>query len=173
MDKKRKIDVIEQIANIVREELDLITPVDLESAIKKLGGELIEDAELNCDATITVEKDTLTFVISYSPNISEVRRRFSIAHEIGHLLLHAPKTEAGLFACDGTFYRDASREYASPEEEWESNGFAAALLMPREEFIDFCYDNAVDGNVSIIDIANKFCVSMQAADVRGSSLDLW
>ena len=173
MDRSKKRDTIEKIAVIVRKVLDIATPIDLECAIQKLGGKLTEDASLDCDAKITVHKNTSAFEISYNPNITETRKRFSIAHEIGHMLLHAPKTEDGLFACDGVFYRDSSREYASPEQEWESNEFAAALLMPRKEFVDFCYGNAVDGGIEVRAVADNFNVSIQAADVRGSSLNLW
>ena len=45
--------------------------------------------------------------------------------------------------------------------------------MPRKEFVDFCYGNAVDGGIEVRAVADNFNVSMQAADVRGSSLNLW
>ena len=58
--------------------------------------------------------------------------------------------------------------------EWEANEFAAALLMPREEFINVCMNNAdAFGNVDLNVVAKNFGVSKQAAKVRGSVLKLW
>ena len=48
-----------------------------------------------------------------------VRQRFTIAHEIGHLLLHPL----------GVAYRDTS--FKGSPEELQANRFAAALLMPE------------------------------------------
>ncbi|MDE1970088.1 MAG: ImmA/IrrE family metallo-endopeptidase [Patescibacteria group bacterium] len=52
--------------------------------------------------------------IGFNPDVSWVRRRFTIAHEIGHLLLG--------HVCKGPAFED------NPEAE--ANQFAAELLMP-------------------------------------------
>lgn len=52
-------------------------------------------------------------VIGISPNIPGDRFRFTLGHEIGHLLLHARRTET---------------------TELEANRFAGALLIPQSEF---------------------------------------
>jgi Zn-dependent peptidase ImmA (M78 family) len=64
-----------------------------------------------------------------------VRKRFTIAHELGHFFLH-------LGGHDGEFIDDADnlRTVADPDaawtperrKEWEANLFAAALLMPAD-----------------------------------------
>ena len=59
------------------------------------------------------------------------RRRFTIAHELGHWVLHRRGQQA-LFCRKGTVAEDpapAPRE-PLPEPEREANAFAAALLMP-------------------------------------------
>ncbi len=57
------------------------------------------------------------------------RRRFSVAHEIGHYALHKHQSE--LFV-DGSFvhFRDGISTMAIDPKEIEANAFAAALLMP-------------------------------------------
>jgi Zn-dependent peptidase ImmA (M78 family) len=52
---------------------------------------------------------------------SPVRQRFTLAHEIGHLMLHEP----------GVAYRDlAFYDYDGSTMEAQANGYAAGLLMP-------------------------------------------
>jgi Zn-dependent peptidase ImmA (M78 family) len=52
-------------------------------------------------------------VIGLAPNVPGDRFRFSLSHELGHLLLHTHK---------------------SPDTEAEANRFAGALLFPASEF---------------------------------------
>src|SRR6266576_3628118 len=55
------------------------------------------------------------------------RQRFTIAHELGHLLLHGYKTPHA----DTQFrFRDARSSEGSVLEEIQANQFAAELLMP-------------------------------------------
>ena len=58
------------------------------------------------------------------------RQRFSIAHEIGHLLLHQPELHVDEHAFIA--FRDLQSSTASDPVEIEANQFAAALLMPAE-----------------------------------------
>lgn len=55
------------------------------------------------------------------------RQRFTIAHELGHLVLHE---DADHFV-DRTFHRDEKSGTATDTLEIEANKFAAALLMPK------------------------------------------
>jgi Zn-dependent peptidase ImmA (M78 family) len=59
-----------------------------------------------------------------------VRQRFSIAHEIGHLLLHEPELHVDEHAF--VAFRDPESSKASDPAEIEANQFAAALLMPAD-----------------------------------------
>ena len=58
------------------------------------------------------------------------RRRFSVAHEVGHFLLHTGAGPQGVFCRVGDLRPDPD----SPERlrERQANRFAAELLMPRE-----------------------------------------
>ena len=58
------------------------------------------------------------------------RRRFTIAHEIGHWELHADEV-SGSFICRRSDVSEATRPKSAEQiREREANGFAAELLMP-------------------------------------------
>ena len=92
------------------------------------------------------------------------RRRFTVAHEIGHMLLHLSGARRGLF--------DDDMDSTNPQKEWrtvgfttskeaEANRFAAALLMP-----DNWVREAFDADPSISNLSAKFNVSTDAMEVR-------
>jgi hypothetical protein len=59
------------------------------------------------------------------------RRRFTIAHELGHWRLHRDAEVRGVFCRAGSIEPDATKPRAPlPPTEDEANVFAAAVLMP-------------------------------------------
>jgi Zn-dependent peptidase ImmA (M78 family) len=113
------------------------------------------------DASIFIDGiDDVTIILpDYTPLKRDV---FSIAHEIGHLILHYPKTFPNL---DGKMH--AKRRGSNPVE-WEANWFAAGFLMPEE---DFCKEfKKLEGNPRLL--AKHFGVSLAAATVRCHDLNL-
>lgn len=104
----------------------------------------------------------------YLPSItSAVRDRFTIAHELGHLFLHYQIATSGSkdVAMVATRWVDETNE-ALKRAEWEANWFAAAFLMPSEDFRKI-YDST---GQSIIATAAQFGVSPKAAEIRVQSL---
>ena len=84
-------------------------------------------------------------VIGYNQNGNYFRKRFTIAHELGHFLLkHLIKEH------DINFYDK------SPQER-EANQFAAELLMPLD-FIKADFET----NQNIDDLSKKYLVSKEA-----------
>ena len=119
--------------------------------------------------------------IGFNPSHSTVRKRFTIAHEVGHFHLHChsgkdAKRKDQLFV-DKDFivkYRNAnSYTYAELKQEQEANAFAAALLMPRE-FIQKELNkpsNKIIGENELIEhLANRFKVSIPAMTFRLDNL---
>ncbi len=94
---------------------------------------------------------------------SPARRRFTIAHEIGHFVLHAGRSQASpMIHCRG---RDLKR---SDSIEGEANSFAAALLMP-----DLLVEQeATSSGCNIPLLARLFGVSASAMRLRLLVLDL-
>ncbi|MGY2267671.1 ImmA/IrrE family metallo-endopeptidase [Pseudomonas sp. SDO5561_S422] len=63
-------------------------------------------------------------VIRFNPDDANVRQRFTIAHELGHMFLK-----------HGHSFRDNAKNYSSGTHlyrERDANSFAAELLMPKE-----------------------------------------
>ena len=91
------------------------------------------------------------------------RQRFTIAHEIGHLVLH----ESEDYFVDRVFRRDANSSAAVDEVEIEANKFAAALLMPsrfvREEVARLAEPLRSE---DVEALARIFRVSQQAMTLR-------
>lgn len=86
---------------------------------------------------------------------SEVRDRFTTAHEVGHYVLHCPE------AAEGQKYTDD--RFGTGRVEQEANWFAAGLLVPTmklREYIDG------DGSTDPYTVATHFQVSGRAAEIR-------
>ncbi len=91
------------------------------------------------------------------------RQRFTLAHEIGHVLLHAG--EDGLFV-DRRFFRNEWSSKGELREEIEANAFAASLLMPRR-FVAQCIEpGAGITDLDVFRLATRFEVSEQAMTLR-------
>jgi Zn-dependent peptidase ImmA (M78 family) len=102
----------------------------------------------------------------------ETRQRFTIAHELGHLLMHPDE----LFV-DGVLKRDDDSSLAIKSHEIEANSFAAELLMPRklllEEINRALGENATPDPKRLVgQLATLFDVSEQAMQFRLMNLGL-
>lgn len=154
-----------KLAEHVAKQLEFRPGGDLRPVVEKLDGRIryIDwDAEISKTGSIVVEGDG-SFVINLPYHTSPQRDRFTIAHELGHLVVHflwkrhqkekIPNLQA---ARDGT-----------GREEWEANWFAAAFLMPEAAF-----RTAYNKHNDIVRVAQIFDVSLAAAEVRAKGLGL-
>lgn len=87
------------------------------------------------------------------------RQRFTLAHEIGHAVLHPQES-----------VMDFRRQMDPPRDrkEIEANNFAANLLMPKDAFSEV-WAKAPD---KVVMAASYFAVSPSAAKYRASNLGL-
>ncbi len=109
-------------------------PIDVEAICDNLGIGIVPIKNLNfefgIDAFITSDFKTI-FVDDDEFSKESSRYRFSIAHELGHYVLHRdfyPKDIKGLDAFLG-----ASANYSNRDSEFQANYFAGKLLVPDEE----------------------------------------
>jgi Zn-dependent peptidase ImmA (M78 family) len=150
--------------------------VDVDEVAEKLGLQVSEqDLGANVSGVLYIDKGR--GVIGYNKQ-SEVRRRFTVAHEIGHFILHRLENE--IFVDTTSFkgmYRDEKSATGEIKQEREANAFAAALLMPRErvkEEIDkLPFDLSDESENAIEKLAGIFKVSTQAMMYRISNLNLF
>jgi Zn-dependent peptidase ImmA (M78 family) len=88
------------------------------------------------------------------------RKRYTLAHELGHYILHKEKN---INIVDTTFFRSNETDSI----EYMANEFAAKLLMPEDKVRDLV-DN--QGIKNIGDLAENFEVSASAMKYRIISL---
>ncbi|HYF91437.1 MAG TPA: ImmA/IrrE family metallo-endopeptidase [Symbiobacteriaceae bacterium] len=107
----------------------------------------------------------------------EHRRRFSIAHEVGHYVLHyLPRTApVGVFACtsrdmetDAVPARESAARLLHCRREVEANLFAGELLMPAPSVA--AMHKVTGGQVG--KLARHFNVSARAMEIRLTRLGL-
>lgn len=150
-------------------------PVKLEDITKDLSV-VIREYDFNEDVSgvLVVDEDG-TGRIGYNPKESPNRIRFSIAHELGHYVLHSNKTK-GVFM-DKLMFRKNIKLYNRREEqiEIEANYFAANLLMPKQMVIDAVnkLDYLDDDDDNIKKLADLFQVSVSAMTYRLINLGLY
>jgi hypothetical protein len=126
---------------------------DIDAVVTKLGGRIKHDAWDSTRQTGFIEvSGPGNFCISLSPLASGQRRRFTIAHEIGHYILHTRNGQIHPV----TITRDGSDRL-----EWEANWFAAGFLMPAREFKKLAQQGWNDA-----ELAHHFDVSMAAVEIR-------
>lgn len=169
--------------DIVVEEMELAaqnkTDVNIEAIILRLGIELDKKARLHSDilGELTCTQDALgnkKYKISINANDHYYRKRFTMAHECGHFLLHRELIGNGVD--DNIAYRstDTGNFYNKlilPKHETEANKFAASVLMPTEVIHAIAKElNIVDLNNptsdDIKELAKKLKVSEQALKIR-------
>jgi Zn-dependent peptidase ImmA (M78 family) len=105
-------------------------PVDVQAVAEKLGASVIfEDLDDDVSGLLLRENNIASIVVNrqHHPN----RQRFTLAHECGHLYLHAHKGDR-LWLDKTLFFRDSSSSSGDLFAEIQANQFAAGLLMPEE-----------------------------------------
>jgi hypothetical protein len=95
-------------------------------AIKRVDGDNLDGCE---GALVGSSKAPKTWAILYNQGQSPSRARFTIGHEFGHYLIHRHDQPGG-FRCDE---ESVSRRNGEGLEK-EADQFAAALLMPLNDF---------------------------------------
>ena len=162
---------IEQRAIEVLIKNDLFTPnFRIKDLAKKLNIKLIaEDLDDDVSGFFVLTDNNLP-VITYSTKGGDKRARFTIAHEIGHFLMHSKEQPIFIDKTPKILFRNSASSTGEIFKEKEANAFAAALLMPKD-LIERVIINAPDDVEKAIKyLANEFGVSEQAMTFRLSNL---
>jgi Zn-dependent peptidase ImmA (M78 family) len=150
-------------------------PVDVEGIAGALGLRVFTE-DLGSDISgVLVSRDG-TASIAVRKGDSSQRKRFTIAHEIGHFYLRHHVQRNELVHADKVsqvIYRSAKASEGMDQMEVQANQFAASLLMPTRlvrEHVDQRPKPLADIDVS--ELARTFNVSEQAMTIRLSTLGL-
>ncbi len=112
-------------------------------------------------------------IIGVNEDHVETRQRFTIAHEIGHLLLHPERSYLDRRLIP-SYYRDDKSGTAESLVEIQANQFAADLLMPKSLLRRALGKDGIDleEEDSVSRLAKRFGVSRQALTYRLINLEL-
>lgn len=134
-------------------------PVPVEKIAGAFGLEVVEFAFHNKISGLLKKEQG---VIGVNQTHHPVRKRFTIAHELGHFLLgHGLGEEIQEETIDDSFDK-------SHPQEREANQFASCLLMPRE----FVKKEVNKNSLDIEKLSKTFGVSKQAITIRLLELKL-
>jgi len=151
-------------------------PIPIDKIAKSLGVKVsYEPFDGKDDMSGVLIKKGDSVVIGINSSHAKTRQRFTLAHEIGHLVL---KHKGDVFI-DKTMRinRDSKSALAIDKNEIEANGFAAALLMPREmimkEIQKRLTSKAGKKDYLLVDyLAGAFEVSSQSMEYRLNNLGI-
>lgn len=171
-----KKQAINDLAEKLIEVLELSIPIPIEKIPRMLGGKLKEcsESDMNDMEAMIKKEGHDSFVIYISKSKPPKRKRFSIAHELGHLFLHMgylirPEIwEKEDEYKDSVYYR-----YGYNKEELEANEFAGAFLMPEQEFRKIAKQHLEHGYYDLEAISDYFDVSTEAARIRGRQIGMF
>ena len=127
-------------------------------ALKKLGIEVIRGMADSIDAML-IHVPPGRPVIAVNSNRPLCRRRFSVAHELGHYVLGHNSLVFSESGGGGMIKRD-------PRQERAANAFAAEFLMPKKLLAREAH------KYSLRALARRYLVSMQAMEIRLKELGL-
>ncbi len=107
-------------------------------------------------------------IITINETQSEKRKRFTAAHELGHILL-GHDTSLNISGANQVLYRNDASSLGADWREIEANHFAACLLMPRE-LVEREISTSELSEADVPNLAEKFGVSSVAMSIRLSKL---
>ena len=140
-------------------------PVPVDQVAQYLGIQ-VDEADLGEECSGMLVRDEESAVIGVNVKHHEHRKRFTIAHEIAHFVLHGG--EAYIDEPPHIDFRAADSGSGTQQEEKEANQFAAALLMPADQVraavAEQPFDPAQDDELP--NLARRFKVSPQAMTTR-------
>lgn len=166
---------IERVALDIRSQTTLVGPpipvFDIAESLKMR----VEEADLGVGASGLLVIENGVAVIGYQKGQSKERQRFTVAHEIGHMVLHHERSDLFIDAEDflAVYRRDDTRSRDNKQER-DANTFAGALLMPKDMLDEMVADPSYQ--VELFDdsdwkkFADRFEVSTQALIIRMTKL---
>jgi Zn-dependent peptidase ImmA (M78 family) len=166
------IRLVNSKVNLVLKVLPTLTlPIKIEE-IARLRGVKIVPYSLDNDVSGLLQIQNGVGTIGYNQDEQKVRRRFTIAHELGHFELHKDKSD--LFVDKQFVYRSIYSN-DSPEKqqmEQEANYFASAILMPSDLVRKEVDKTKLDlgSEKAIEELSKVFEVSTTAMSIRISNL---
>ena len=149
-------------------------PIDVEDIARKLNIIVVRrpyTAKNQLAAMLIREAGKV--IIALNGDHDKQKQRFSIAHEIGHYMLHPVEK----LVVDREFavnFRDSKSSIGKHIQEIEANRFASNLLIPEKFLINdlrsYLMEDNVDKNKISRKLSKKYVVSPLTMNIRINSL---
>lgn len=149
--------------------VSLDPPIDVRAALQSFGITVrVQPMESGVSGMLVVNASKAT--IAVNSEHSAARQRFTLAHELGHYLLH--RKEQNVFV-DAPLYRNKKSSLGTDRLEVEANAFASAFLLP-EKLLGGEVKAPVDplDEAQLQHLASRYAVSVQAVVYRLMRLNL-
>ena len=158
--------IIKRATSLLEQHGVVVEPVDVEVVARRMGI-IVRKTPTNEDLSGFLVKQNGVAVIGVNALHHVNRQRFTIAHEIGHFLLH----DFDELHVDKSIVRlrDGKSSKGEIDAEIEANCFAAELLMPQkfiEKALTFTPVNDLLDDAGMLKLAKRFQVSVQAMSNR-------
>lgn len=164
-------------ADLLRKSGAYTLPIDLNAVAKYLKIRILyEDLEDNISGLLVVKNGK--HAIGVNKNHHPNRQRFTIAHEIGHFVLHHKdgRRRKNDIHVDKkwAYFRAKDHGQQVDVEETQANKFAAELLMPQELVKKLIKKSALNltDDFDISKLASLLLVSEQALTIRLVGLEI-
>lgn len=163
----------EAAANQLLKESDITRPPVRVEMIARQIGATIHYEPFEGDISGMVYRNKNRVIIGVNSLHHANRQRFTIAHEIGHVLLHKG-TELFVDRTYRVNMRNSVSSQAIDKDEIEANRFAAALLMPEHMLVEDLKGKEIDfeSEDDVAKLAEKYEVSLKAMTIRLSNIGL-
>ena len=161
-------------AQVLEENGIVKAPVPVERIAKRLGASVrFSPFDDSLSGMITIKDGVPIIGINalHHPN----RQRFSIAHELGHLVLHREFITNNVHV-DKSFALNRDERSATGEDKLEidANAFASELLIPREWLKrEIASHVDLEDDRALTNLAKHFKVSKVALQNRLLNLAMW
>lgn len=173
---RTKREEVERIARQTLVDHGLFSfPVNPVVLAKRLGARVVHAvfSEPKYSGLVAKRDNNVTILVKDSD--APVRKRFTVAHEIGHSILHLHDASGEIIDTDADFFRGAESA-GTPwtvrrSQEYEANLFAAALLMPAE-LVREAWMDLPSKDRGVETMAEIFQVSSEAMGYRLDTLGL-
>lgn len=159
---------IEEKAEKLLSQLKIETwPIDPKFCANQLNVKVHSDVLDDDISGIFIAEDD-EYLIIYNSFENLQRQRFTIAHELGHFILHK-SSKLFVDRKQKALFRDSASTTGESIKEREANAFAAALLMPKR-LIEKEIVTLSDQDDIVDKLAEKFNVSKMSMSFRLSNL---
>jgi len=163
----KNINIIEQ-SHLVREMFwpNDVFPVDPVTIANKMGIKVLRSDLPNTVSGALMKTMGTDPVILIHDTDSNNRKRFTIAHELGHYV-YRTQSDKNDSEYEYVDFRDHTSSLGNDSEEIVANNFAANLLMPEEKIRELLHNKQ-----SVISMAYTFGVSTESLKIRLRALGL-